>query len=199
MFLFIIHSHASMLLDVTIQTRAEIISFLNVVLFITAIISIKQFFWPGDNNTLPFQVLNMVFAILFYAISLPFLITNRMYYEQYEQLVPLSVVTKFFLSVNVSSFAQWVIVASVFVNILYILRYRKDYFRAAIATTKASAEEILEESRGEINALADKEQETEGKVDVMPYKSSELSDEDIDEVERAAAEAAENDITNTRN
>jgi hypothetical protein len=187
-----------MLLDVTIQTRAEIISFLNLALFGTAVISIKQFFWPGDNNTLPFQVFNMVFAILFYSISLPFLITNRMYYEQYEQLVPLSVISKFFLSANISSFGQWVIIASIFINVLYIIKYRRDYFQAGIATTQTSAQAIMQESIVEHNeeVRAQIAEEQQAKEEVLPYKSSELNDEEIEEIEKAA-ETTENDITQT--
>lgn len=190
-----------MLLDVTIQTRAEIISFLNLALFGTAVISIKQFFWPGDNNTLPFQVFNMVFALLFYSISLPFLITNRMYYEQYEQLVPLSVISKFFLSVNISSFGQWVIIASVFVNVLYIIKYRRDYFQAGIATTNVSPQAIMQESieehNEEVKAQMEEEQQADAKEDALPYKSSELNDEEIEEIEKAA-ETTDDDITQTR-
>lgn len=201
MSLFLNCWHASMLLDVTIQTRAEIISFLNLALFGTAVISIKQFFWPGDNNTLPFQVFNMVFALLFYSISLPFLITNRMYYEQYEQLVPLSVISKFFLSVNISSFGQWVIIASVFVNVLYIIKYRRDYFQAGIATTNVSPQAIMQESieehNEEVKAQMEEEQQADAKEDALPYKSSELNDEEIEEIEKAA-ETTDDDITQTR-
>ena len=128
-------AHATVFLQSAIQLRAEILSFLNVGLFITALISFKQFFWPGNNNTLPFQVFNMVFAGLFYGVGLPFLITNRAYYEGYENLSPIDVLGKFFLSINFSSIAQWFIVASVIINILYIIRYRKDYYEAGIASS----------------------------------------------------------------
>lgn len=190
-----------MLLDVTIQTRAEVISFLNLALFGTAAISIKQFFWPGDNNTLPFQVFNMVFAILFYSISLPFLITNRMYYEQYEQLVPLSVISKFFLSTNISSFGQWVIIASILINVLYIIKYRRDYFQAGIATTKLATQEIIQDSIAENNVEIITQttgaQQTDTEEDALPYKSSELSEAEIEEIEKAA-ETTEDDTTQTR-
>ncbi len=118
-----------------IQFSAQLLSFFNLVLFITSLISIKQFFWTSDDNKMPFHVFNFVFAVIFYSISLPFLITNKMYYEEYQDLVPFSVIGKFFLSLNISSFAQWLIVASMIINLLYIKRYYSDYFQAGIADT----------------------------------------------------------------
>lgn len=136
------NGYSTTLLQAQIQLRAEIVSFLNLVLFVTALVSVKQYFWPGDNNTMPFHIFNMVFAVLFYAISLPFLITHRNYYEGYGMLTPLSVLGKFFLSINISSFAQWVIIASLVINVLYIKRFRRDYFEAGIATEKETKKEI---------------------------------------------------------
>lgn len=192
------YSQGSIMLNAGIQTRAEIMSFLNLALFITSLISIKQFFWPGGNNTLPFQVFNIAFAVLFYAISLPFLIANRQYYEEYQNLIPLEVLSKFFLSINISSFAQWVIIASVVINILYILRYRTDYYQAGIATAKETPQEILQESmeehEKEIEEEMIAEQETDPLEESFPYKSSELSDEDIEEIERTSS-TEEDDIT----
>ncbi|GAA4462295.1 hypothetical protein GCM10023093_08610 [Nemorincola caseinilytica] len=125
---------AQLILYGQIQLRAGIVSFLNLAVFITAVISIKQYFWPGDNNTLPFHYFNIVFTVLFYAVALPFLITNREYYEEYAQLVPLSVIQKFFVSLTISSIAQWFIIAGLVVNVLYIRRFRRDYYQAGIAS-----------------------------------------------------------------
>lgn len=146
-------------LDVTgskIEFGAELLSFFNIVLFVTSLISIKQFFWPGDEIRLPLHIFNIVFVILFYSIGLPFLITNSQYYEGYAGLTPLSVVGKFFLTIDLSSFAQWLIVASLIINILYIRKYRKSYFESGITedryydspgevadATTADAEEVL--------------------------------------------------------
>lgn len=118
-----------------IQTSAQIISFLNLALFVTALISIKQFFWTSYDNRMPFHIFNIIFVLLFYSIGLPFLISNRGYYEEYQHLTPLGVLSKFFLSINISSFAQWVIVGSFFINLLYIKRYNRDYYQAGIADT----------------------------------------------------------------
>lgn len=127
-----------LLLDAQIQLRAEIVSFLNLALFITALISVKQYFWPGDNNTMPFHYFNIIFTVLFYAVSLPFLISNRQYYAEYAQLLPIEVLQKFFLSLTISSFAQWFIIASVFINVLYIKRFRRDYYQAGIASGEST-------------------------------------------------------------
>lgn len=129
-----VYGQNAMLLQSMIQFRAEVLSFLNVGVFITALISFKQFFFPGGNNTLPFQVFNIVLVGLFYGLGLPFLIANRAYYEGYEALMPIDVLGKFFLSAGFSSVAQWFIIASVIVNVLYIIRFRKDYYEAGIAS-----------------------------------------------------------------
>ena len=50
-------------LDITaskIQTSAQIISFLNLALFVTALISIKQFFWTSYDNRMPFHIFNII-------------------------------------------------------------------------------------------------------------------------------------------
>ncbi len=116
-----------------IQVGARVISFCNIVLFITSIISIKQFFLPGDNNRMPFHVFNIIFVVLFYGIGLPFLIINREYYEGYGTLSPIGVLQRFFFSLDISSFAQSIIVASTIFNVLYIRRYYRDYFEAGVA------------------------------------------------------------------
>lgn len=137
-----VYGQNALLYQSMIQFRAEVLSFLNVGVFITAVISFKQFFFPGDNNTLPFQVFNIVFVGLFYGLGLPFLIANRAYYEGYETLMPMEVLGKFFLSATFSSVAQWVIIASVIVNVLYIIRFRKDYYEAGIASSTQEKPEV---------------------------------------------------------
>lgn len=116
-----------------VQVGAGVFSFLNFVLFITALIAIRQYIWPGYNNRIPFQVFNLIFAILFYGISIPFLIANREYYEGYGNMVPLSIIAKFFLGFNIGALAQWVILASCVFNVLYIRKYWADYFEAGVA------------------------------------------------------------------
>jgi hypothetical protein len=111
---------------------AQVFSFSNFVLFVTSLISIRQFFWPGDEIRISFHVLNMVFILLFYGIGIPFLVANRQYYEGYADLTPLGVISEFFLSIDISSFEQWIIVPTFFINILYIRKYYKTYFESGI-------------------------------------------------------------------
>ncbi len=113
----------------SIETIAFIISICNLVLLVTALISIKQYFWPGVDSTSVFHTAHIIFVGVFYAVSLPFLITNRQYYVDYADLVPLSILGKFFLSADATSLMQLVIVASVVFNILYIRRSRRELER----------------------------------------------------------------------
>jgi len=135
----------ALLLNAQIQLRAQILSFLNIALFITSVITLKQYFWPAGNNRLPFQVFNFVFIILFYALGLPFLIANKEYYEDYVHLSPISILSKFFLSFNISSLSQWVILIAGVFNVLYIKRYRHDYFHAGLGLSQEEDEELEEE------------------------------------------------------
>jgi len=147
-----------------VRFGATVFSICNFALFITALSSIKQFFWPGYNNRLPFHLFNCIFAILFYCVSLPFLVDNRQYYEGYSALAPLSVVGKFFFSLDISSFAQWVIIASVLINILYITKYRKEYYQAGIAQ---EAESSTVKPLAENIAMAAHEPDTLSAVDAI--------------------------------
>jgi hypothetical protein len=112
---------------------AHFISYTNIVLFITSVVSIKQYFWPGDENRLPFHIFNAVFIVLFYSVSIPFLITEREYYEEYQHFTPLGVIGNFFFTFNINSIAQLVILFSLVINVLYIRRYNRDYYEAGIA------------------------------------------------------------------
>ena len=114
--------HASLFHPVAIM-----LSYLNYVLVITSIISIKQFFWPA-NNRIIFHFFNLIFIILYYLVSLNFLILNKQFYEGYETLSPLACMSKVFLSYDFSSLMQLFILCGLVVNLLYIARYRKDYY-----------------------------------------------------------------------
>lgn len=128
-----------------IQLSAEIIFAFNLALFVTAVVSIKQYIWHSGENRMPFHVFNIIFTVLFYSISIPFLISNRSYYEEYQNLTPLGVVGKFFFSPGMSSIAQWIIIAAVVFNILYIKRFYRDYYEAGIGEDHYYGEEEEEE------------------------------------------------------
>lgn len=118
-----------------VRTGATVFSVINIILFVTSIISIRQLFWPGYDNRLPFHVFNIIFIVLFYGTSLPFLIANREYYVGYEQLTPLEVTGRFFFTLDISSAAQWVIITALVCNIIYIIRNYKDYFQAGLVNS----------------------------------------------------------------
>lgn len=85
---------------------------------------------------MPFHVFNLIFGVLFYCISLPYLIINKQYYEGYQELIPLDIIGKFFFSFTLSAARQWVILLSFFINVLYIRKYNKDYYEAGIGLTE---------------------------------------------------------------
>lgn len=132
----------------SIETMAFVISIFNLALLVTAVMSIKQFFWPGVNSTSVFHTAHIIFVVGFYAISLPFLITNSQYYVEYADLVPLSILGKFFFSADATSLMQLVIVSSVVFNILFIRRSRRELERLSSLSLRAekSAEKEIADS-----------------------------------------------------
>lgn len=109
-----------------------LLSFLNTILFICCLFCIKQYFWPGINIRLPFHIFNLVFIVVFYSIAIPFLLNNIEYYSGEKKHTPLSILVKFFFGSNLSSFQQWVIIGTSAINILYIKKYKEDYFNIGI-------------------------------------------------------------------
>jgi len=106
---------------------AEVLTYVNYVVVITSLISIRQFFWPGNNRTV-FHIFNLIFIVLFYLISLSFLIRNKRFYEGYENLSPLSCIFKVFFSFDFYSILQLIVLFAFFINIIYIIRNRKGFY-----------------------------------------------------------------------
>lgn len=140
----------------SIETMAFVISICNLVLLVTALISIKQYFWPGVDSTSVFHTAHIIFVVVFYAVSLPFLITNRQYYVDYADLVPLSILGKFFFSADATSLMQLVIVASLVFNILFIRRSRRELERPYMATTQTE-KTVENDTAGDTNGSDDAE------------------------------------------
>lgn len=113
-----------------IHFYAEVLSFVNLALLVTSIICVKQFFIPGDENRTPFQLFNLLFILLFYAVSLSFLVRNKEYYIGFEQLSPQACIKKIFFDKEDiwAIVKQWFIVFTFFINILYISKNWKDQF-----------------------------------------------------------------------
>lgn len=152
----------------SIRGYAEVLSVLNIGLLVTSVICIKQYFFPGDDNRMPFHVFNLIFGVVFYSISLPYLIVNKEYYEGYQQLIPLEIVGKFFFSLTLSAARQWVILVSMIINILYIKKYNKDYYEAGIG--RASEEKEEENAAG----MSTDKNEPEMKINISDVEAEKI-------------------------
>jgi len=119
---------------VNVHFIALLISFFNTVLFVCCLFCIKQYFWPGDSIRLPFHIFNLIFIVVFYSLSLPFLLGNIEYYSSYAKMTPMTVLGKFFFSLNFDSARQWIIVLTSIINVLYIRKYWEDFFNLGIPT-----------------------------------------------------------------
>jgi hypothetical protein len=117
--------------DLHFSTR--MVSYANLALIISSIASIKQFFWPGESIRLVFHIFNLLFVVLFYSLSLPFLLNHIDYYPDYNGLSTMAVIGKFFFGMGFYSFLQWLVVSGGVINILYIRKYRKDYFNLGMS------------------------------------------------------------------
>ncbi len=114
--------------DSDIDVKHQVLSLINYVLVVVSLISIRQFFWPGDRNNTIYQAFNMLFTVVYYAISLTFIMSHRIYYEGYESLTNLGCIRKFFFDFDVSMVLQLVVVFSFIINILYITKYGKRFY-----------------------------------------------------------------------
>jgi hypothetical protein len=122
---------ASAMIEVSnIASSARLSSFCNLALLVTSVISIKQYFWPGAEYKIPFHIFNIAFVILFYIFGLSFLVHHKDYYPGYETLTPAGCIIRFFFSLNLYSFVQWVILFAFVINIIYIIRFREDFYKA---------------------------------------------------------------------
>jgi len=100
----------------------HLFDYMNFAVIITSLISIKQYFWPGDEDRTVFHVVNILFVVLFYFVSLSFLISNKQYYDGYQQKNALGCITEFFFGMGMDSYQQWIAIAGVIINALYINR-----------------------------------------------------------------------------
>ena len=116
-------SFAAVLKDGDFHTYAVIISWANVVLYISSAICIKQYFFLGSRNQTNFQIFNLIFGILFYALALAFLVNQRSFYVGFEQLSQGGCIKKFFIGDGIYSWLQWMVLTALLINILYISKY----------------------------------------------------------------------------
>ena len=114
--------------DSNIEFKHDILQLINYVLVVVSLTSISQYFWPGENNKTLFHVFNMVFTVVYYIVSIIFIITHQAYFVGFESLSELGCIRKFFFDFDVSMLLQLVVICSFFINILYIMKYGKDYY-----------------------------------------------------------------------
>lgn len=109
-----------------IHLLSEAITVLNLALLVTSLVSIKQFFFPGEQNRTVFQVFNLIFAVVFYVASLSFLINYKEYYLGFETLSSIDCIKKIFLERDIATSKHWIIVFAAIVNVLYIIKNGRD-------------------------------------------------------------------------
>lgn len=113
---------------INLSFELQLIAFFNLLLLVTSIVSIKQFFWHGDHNHSPFQLFNLLFTVIFYAISLRFLVVHKDYFDGYENLSAWQCIQKHFTATEFYSILKRLIVVAFVLNIIYLIRNGKDYY-----------------------------------------------------------------------
>ncbi len=113
---------------VNIDVETQIIAFFELVLFVTSLISIKQFFLPGLHNRTPFQIFNILFVIVFYVAALRFMVNHKGYYEGFGTLSDKDVIRKYFLSTEPLVLVKRLILVAFLLNIIYVIRHGRGYF-----------------------------------------------------------------------
>ena len=112
-----------------ISTQVFLISIVEFILFLTSLASIKQYFWKTNYNHTPFHIFNIVFAIVFYSISFTFLVKHKSFWEGFEHLSDGECIKRVILSKEPFAIIKKLIWVAFILNITYIIRYSKDYFR----------------------------------------------------------------------
>ncbi len=97
------------------------------ILLITSIISIRQYFWKDDTNHTSFQIFNIIFAALFYSISLMFLVHHKGYWDGFENLSDAECIKRVLLSTQPFAIVKKLIWVAVVINIIYIIRWGSEY------------------------------------------------------------------------
>ena len=106
----------------------QVISVLNTVLLFTSVLSIFRFFWPGYQSRFTLHVLNAIFVILFYSLSLTFLVSHKNFFDGYETLSDMDCVKKYFLSADLYSIIKKLIPVAFVLNLIYISRHRRTFY-----------------------------------------------------------------------
>ncbi len=107
------------------------LTYLNFIVVITSLISIKQFFWSGRIIRISYHVFNIIFVVAFYAFSFSYVVKHEDYYVDYGYLglSAMGVIKKFALKGDTFAIMFWICCVAVVFNLLYIVRYRRRYLR----------------------------------------------------------------------
>jgi len=111
--------------EVGIETTANMIEFFNATLVVTAFISFKHFFIPGERDYPVFHIVNVLMVAIFYCISLPYIISHKQYYQGFSQLSDAACLRAYFFSFDSTSLTQLIVIAGAVVNVLFTARYAR--------------------------------------------------------------------------
>jgi len=114
--------------DPDVDFKHQIMQLVNYVLVVVSLISIRQFFLPGEKNRTLFHIFNMIFTIVYYAVSLTFIVTHKTYFVDFDGLSDVGCINKFFFDFGISMVLHIIVMFSFLINILYIIRFGKRYY-----------------------------------------------------------------------
>ncbi len=123
--------YASAAGDITpsaLGTQIWVVSAANTLLVITSVISIIQFITHKHHNRTPFQLFNIVFAVVFYSVSIPFLLHNKEFFTGFENLSDQECLKKYFLDTDLTSWIRRIIPVAVIMNLIYLIRFARTYY-----------------------------------------------------------------------
>lgn len=112
----------------SLETQIWILAIFNTLLVITSAISILQFITHKEHNRTPFQAFNIIFAVVFYAISIFFLLHHKDYFEGLGNLNDIDFLKRYFLDTDWVSWVRCIIPIAVILNIIYLIRFAPSYY-----------------------------------------------------------------------
>ncbi len=104
------------------------ISVFNGILFVTSLISVIQFFLKDGHNRTPFQLFNIIFAILFYGLGLSFLLHHKDYFDGFGALNNKEALIKYFFDRDLINWIKLLIPVAVVLNIIYLYKNAGKYY-----------------------------------------------------------------------
>ncbi len=110
-----------------VGTEVMLIALSEFILLVTSIVSIYQLFWKDNYNRTSFQIFNLIFATLFYTVSLYFLVHHKSYWDGFESLSDAECIKRVLLSTEPFALIKKIIWVAVILNIIYIIRWGSQY------------------------------------------------------------------------